>query len=90
MSALPGMKERTILLGGLSKNYAMTGWRCLLYTSDAADERSSVDLGGRRIINKKTHSHDTTDMCDVESESAAGAQPDKALMRDRAGVGHDA
>src|SRR5678815_586520 len=22
---------------------------CLLYTSDAADERSSVDLGGRRI-----------------------------------------
>ena len=27
---------------------------CLLYTSDAADERSSVDLGGRRIINTKT------------------------------------
>src|SRR5678815_6027747 len=25
-------------------------WICLLYTSDAADERSSVDLGGRRII----------------------------------------
>src|SRR5678809_636974 len=31
---------------GLYKN-------CLLYTSDAADERSSVDLGGRRIIKKK-------------------------------------
>ena len=32
---------------------------CLLYTSDAADERSSVDLGGRRIIkkqNKEQHS----------------------------------
>ena len=26
---------------------------CLLYTSDAADERSSVDLGGRRLIKKK-------------------------------------
>ena len=26
---------------------------CLLYTSDAADERSSVDLGGRRILKKK-------------------------------------
>src|SRR5678816_4890998 len=26
---------------------------CLLYTSDAADERSSVDLGGRRISKKK-------------------------------------
>src|SRR5678816_667789 len=24
-------------------------WICLLYTSDAADERCSVDLGGRRI-----------------------------------------
>ena len=38
---------------------------CLLYTSDAADERSSVDLGGRRIIKKKkdnnhrdVHEHD--------------------------------
>src|SRR5664280_3184323 len=27
---------------------------CLLYTSDAADEEDSVDLGGRRIIKKKT------------------------------------
>ena len=26
-AALPGMKERTITLGGFSKNYAMTGWR---------------------------------------------------------------
>ena len=38
----------------------VSGWKkkrydntCLLYTSDAADERSSVDLGGRRIIKKK-------------------------------------
>ena len=29
------------------------GASCLLYTSDAADERSSVDLGGRRIIKKQ-------------------------------------
>ena len=34
---------------------------CLLYTSDAADERSSVDLGGRPIIKKKKHTkHKTT------------------------------
>ena len=26
--------------------------RCLLYTSDAADELDGVDLGGRRIIKK--------------------------------------
>src|SRR5678815_1535115 len=36
-------------------NESMLRWfgHCLLYTSDAADERSSVDLGGRRIIKKK-------------------------------------
>ena len=27
---------------------------CLLYTSDAADEEDSVDIGGRRIIKQKT------------------------------------
>jgi len=36
----------------------MHAWPGLLYTSDAADERSSVDLGGRRII-KKTKHHTT-------------------------------
>ncbi|WDT36871.1 hypothetical protein PVA38_11890 [Streptococcus pneumoniae D39] len=30
---------------------------CLLYTSDAADEARSVDLGGRRISKKKTTLH---------------------------------
>ena len=43
---------------------AATGNPCLLYTSDAADERSSVDLGGRRIIKKKKN----TKLCDY-SES---------------------
>ena len=38
--------QRLLILGAL-------GDVCLLYTSDAADERSSVDLGGRRIIKKK-------------------------------------
>jgi aspartate/methionine/tyrosine aminotransferase len=28
IASLPGMLERTILLDGLSKTYAMTGWRC--------------------------------------------------------------
>src|SRR5438067_3343277 len=27
IAALPGMKERTIVLDGFSKTYAMTGWR---------------------------------------------------------------
>eukprot|EP00658_Telonema_sp_P-2_P064447 TRINITY_DN53445_c0_g1_i1.p1 TRINITY_DN53445_c0_g1~~TRINITY_DN53445_c0_g1_i1.p1 ORF type:complete len:122 (-),score=41.99 TRINITY_DN53445_c0_g1_i1:108-473(-) len=35
------------------KCYIFTHGSCLLYTSDAADEEDSVDLGGRRIIKKK-------------------------------------
>ena len=31
----------------------MRATSCLLYTSDAADDGESVDLGGRRIIKKK-------------------------------------
>ena len=52
----PG-KNNVIVFGDFSNwtqqcNYQMNK-TCLLYTSDAADERSSVDLGGRRIIKKK-------------------------------------
>ena len=36
----------------LKDNYQQP-YLCLLYTSDAADEEDSVDLGGRRIIKKK-------------------------------------
>ena len=39
---------------GVDQSRIGPGNACLLYTSDAADERSSVDLGGRRIIKKKT------------------------------------
>ena len=42
---------------------------CLLYTSDAADERSSVDLGGRRIIKKKN------------KDNAHGAEQIKEIMK---------
>ena len=38
---------------------------CLLYTSDAADERSSVDLGGRRIIQKKKSIYITAITCNM-------------------------
>eukprot|EP00658_Telonema_sp_P-2_P067307 TRINITY_DN5622_c0_g1_i2.p1 TRINITY_DN5622_c0_g1~~TRINITY_DN5622_c0_g1_i2.p1 ORF type:complete len:589 (-),score=142.27 TRINITY_DN5622_c0_g1_i2:57-1823(-) len=34
---------------------------CLLYTSDAADEEDSVDLGGRRIIKKKKKNKEDRD-----------------------------
>ena len=43
-----GKKIQSIQAG-----YLPAGKTCLLYTSDAADEEDSVDLGGRRIIKKK-------------------------------------
>ena len=53
---------------------------CLLYTSDAADERSSVDLGGRRIIKKKKRirqdgrdSTQTKTQCKTEHRHGTGA-----------------
>ncbi|MDI6857516.1 MAG: aminotransferase class I/II-fold pyridoxal phosphate-dependent enzyme [Dehalococcoidia bacterium] len=36
VASLPGMRERTVLLGGFSKAYAMTGWR-LGYVAARAD-----------------------------------------------------
>src|SRR5678816_2855081 len=45
--------RRRIRGGGLLADPSLQPLTCLLYTSDAADERSSVDLGGRRIIKKK-------------------------------------
>ena len=41
------------IFGFLSKAHLDQVKPCLSYTSDAADEEDSVDLGGRRIIKKK-------------------------------------
>ena len=56
-AALAFMKK-TLKRHGEAEKIVTDGLRsypCLLYTSDAADERSSVDLGGRRIIKKKNN-----------------------------------
>ena len=47
--------EPLMLTAGDWSNAMTYTWSgpCLLYTSDAADERSSVDLGGRRLIKQK-------------------------------------
>eukprot|EP00658_Telonema_sp_P-2_P021446 TRINITY_DN1853_c0_g1_i1.p1 TRINITY_DN1853_c0_g1~~TRINITY_DN1853_c0_g1_i1.p1 ORF type:complete len:333 (+),score=80.00 TRINITY_DN1853_c0_g1_i1:222-1220(+) len=39
---------------------------CLLYTSDAADEEDSVDLGGRRIIKKKKKRNSNSLSCRIQ------------------------
>ena len=41
---------------------------CLLYTSDAADERSSVDLGGRRIIKKKNQINNAHNKIEIKKK----------------------
>ena len=46
--SLPGMRERTILLGGFSKSYAMTGWR-IGYAAAPADV-----LGAMRKVHQYT------------------------------------
>ena len=51
---------------------------CLLYTSDAADERSSVDLGGRRIIKKKKrHRRSGTGHDDTTHASSSANRADR-------------
>ena len=45
-------KDQVFEIGGF-KVLMERAHSCLLYTFDAADERSSVDLGGHRIIKKK-------------------------------------
>ena len=66
-----------ILLDGVSINrFSKSGYRqlfglvthCLLYTSDAADERYSVDTGGRRIIKKKTNIHTADATINIHTE----------------------
>ena len=41
-------------IASLSSDTVRLLYTCLLYTSDAADDLLCVDLGGRRIIKKKT------------------------------------
>ena len=52
-----GRQERERRIGQLLSATGLTPFACLLYTSDAADDLLCVDLGGRRIINKKTQKY---------------------------------
>ena len=63
-------KPRGRVAAPMTRQYPRRPWRCLLYTSDAADERSSVDLGGRRIIKQKTHTHNTTQHKHLQSNES--------------------
>lgn len=42
IASIPGMKERTVLINGFSKAYAMTGWRLGYAAAPAVDRKSVV------------------------------------------------
>src|SRR5664279_2883641 len=52
-AAHPSALPRTSSTPAPTGDWHCRSCNCLLYTSDAADEEDSVDLGGRRIIKKK-------------------------------------
>eukprot|EP00658_Telonema_sp_P-2_P060988 TRINITY_DN4975_c0_g1_i1.p1 TRINITY_DN4975_c0_g1~~TRINITY_DN4975_c0_g1_i1.p1 ORF type:complete len:212 (-),score=78.28 TRINITY_DN4975_c0_g1_i1:89-724(-) len=52
-ASLESMNGQYLCNRSITVSYAIKKDTCLLYTSDAADEEDSVDLGGRRIIKKK-------------------------------------
>ena len=58
MSALPGMRERTILMGGFSKAYAMTGWRVGYLAAPAAILEGIVKVHQYGIMSAPTTAQD--------------------------------
>lgn len=76
IATMPGMKERTILINGFSKAYAMTGWR-LGYTA-----------GPSQIMKQMTKIHQFAIMCAPTSSQYAAVEAlrngdkDVEVMRD--------
>jgi aminotransferase len=76
MSALPGMRERTILMGGFSKAYAMTGWRVGYVCAPAGILEGIVKVHQYGIMSAPTTAQDaalaalTTAEADVEAMRA--------------------
>lgn len=76
IASLPGMKERTILINGFSKSYAMTGWR-LGYAA-----------GPAQILQQMIKIHQYSIMCAPTTSQYAGVvalrdgDPDVAMMRE--------
>jgi aminotransferase len=76
IASFPGMKERTIVINGFSKSYAMTGWR-LGYATGPAN-----------IIEQMIKIHQFAIMCSPTTSQYAGVEalrngdPDVEMMRD--------
>jgi len=72
MSSMPGMRDRTILMGGFSKAYAMTGWRVGYLAAPAGILEGIVKIHQYGIMSAPTTAQDaalvalTTGEADVE------------------------
>jgi aminotransferase len=69
MSALPGMRERTILMGGFSKAYAMTGWRVGYLAAPAPILEGIVKVHQYGIMSAPTVAQDAALVALVEGEA---------------------
>ena len=68
MSALPGMRERTILMGGFSKAYAMTGWRVGWLAAPPGILEGIVKVHQYGIMSAPTTAQDAALVAIVEGE----------------------
>jgi aminotransferase len=68
MSSLPGMRERTVLMGGFSKAYAMTGWRVGYVAAPAAILEGMVKVHQYGIMSAPTTAQDAALVAVVEGE----------------------
>ncbi|HET7031321.1 MAG TPA: aminotransferase class I/II-fold pyridoxal phosphate-dependent enzyme [Candidatus Limnocylindrales bacterium] len=73
-SALPGMKDRTVLMGGFSKAYAMTGWRVGYLAAPAPILEGIVKVHQYGIMSAPTTAQDAA------LEALLGAEADVAAM----------
>jgi aminotransferase len=68
-SALPGMRERTILMGGFSKAYAMTGWRVGYIAAPAGILEGLVKVHQYGIMSAGTTAQDAALAAVVDGEA---------------------
>lgn len=77
IASLPGMKERTVVISGFSKAFAMTGWRV------------GYACGNRGLLSAMLKIHQYTAMCAplpgqiAAVEALRSALPDKDYMKER-------
>ena len=85
MSALPGLRDRTILMGGFSKAYAMTGWRVGYLAAPAAMLEGIVKVHQYGIMSAPTTAQDAALVALTSAEPTWTDTPES--RRRRAGRG---